>query len=312
MPALAQAEDRCAAFGKPRDQFLALAGEKSFLIDVGRSSWRADYQADKPLFVGSAFKSLVLSTYLQEIEAGRLSLSDPLRINDDIRSLSSPVFGANPDPAKNLQGEAPARSVLEAMIAHSDNTATDAILRHVGVEKVRGFIAATGLTATKIPDSTRRAFSYFAGAPPDTDQGWAGMLRIIAGESFGPIRTAMNDHETMVSTAAELVSYYQRVLMGGFFAKPETLIEFKRISAMADMISRLVPPDIAAYAKGGSVDWQDFHAICGAGQMILGRTPVTFCFTVNWTGPDDSVPKMFGEFKNAAAGMLTAIASCFG
>jgi hypothetical protein len=46
--------------------------------------------------------------------------------------------------------------------------------------------------------------------------------------------------------------------------------------------------------------------------MILGRTPVTFCFTVNWTGPDDSVLKMFGEFKNAAAGMLTAIASCFG
>jgi beta-lactamase class A len=312
-PGFAQDKNACVGVDEPRDQFLAMAGEKSFLIQVGGShSWRADYQPDKPLFIGSAFKSFVLTRYLQSVEMGAVSLSDRLPINDDIRSLSSPVFGADADPAKNLQGEVSARTLLEAMIAHSDNTAADAILRHVGVEQVRHFIAAAGLTATRIPDSTRRAFSYFGGAPPDTDQGWAGMKRIMAGEFFGPPRSAVNDRQTMVSSATDMVSYYRRVLASEFFVNPNVLTEFKRISAMADMIAMVVPPDIAAYAKGGSVDWQDFHAISSPGQMMLGRTPVTFCFTLNWTGPDDGVPKMLGGFKDAVAGMLKAVATCFG
>ncbi|MEJ1975188.1 MAG: hypothetical protein WDN49_03125 [Acetobacteraceae bacterium] len=53
---------------------------------------------------------------------------------------------------------------------------------------------------------------------------------------------------------------------------------------MADAIARVVPPGVAAYAKGGSIDWQDSHALCFAGQMMLGRDPVTICATVNWTG----------------------------
>lgn len=311
--AVAQDKNACAEFDTLREQFLAVPGEKSFLIQVGGShAWRADYHPDKPLFIGSAFKSFVLARYLQLVEMGAVSLSDRLLVNDDIRSLSSPVFGAEADPAKNLQGEVSARTLLEAMIAHSDNTATDAILRHLGVEQVRHFIAAAGLTATRIPDSTRRAFSYFGGAPPDTDEGWAGMKRIMAGEFFGPPRSAINDRQTMVSSATEMVSYYQRVLASEFFVNPNVLTEFKRISAMAEMIAMVVPPDIAAYGKGGSVDWQDFHAISGPGQMMLGRTPVTFCFTLNWTGPDDSVPKMLGGFKEVAAGMLKAVATCFG
>jgi hypothetical protein len=46
--------------------------------------------------------------------------------------------------------------------------------------------------------------------------------------------------------------------------------------------------------------------------MILGRTPVTFCFTLNWTGPDDGVPTVLTGFKGSVAGMLAAVATCFG
>jgi beta-lactamase class A len=41
--------------------------------------------------------------------------------------------------------------------------------------------------------------------------------------------------------------------------KPETLVEFKRIQAMADAIAQVVPPDTIAYAKGGSIDWDGFQ-----------------------------------------------------
>ena len=102
-------------------------------------------------------------------------------------------------------------------------------------------------------------------------------------------RPALNDQQTMASTAEDMVRWYQQALRGAFFKKPETLLEFKRIQAMADAIVHVVPPDTIAYAKGGSIEWAGFHCFSLPGQMIVGKVPVTFCFTINWTGPDDGV-----------------------
>ena len=81
----------------------------------------------------------------------------------------------------------------------------------------------------------------------------------------------MNDHQTMLSTAEEMVHWYQRALKGEFFRKPETLLEFKRIQAMADSLWHVVPADTLAYGKGGSIDWQDFHCFALSGQMDSWR-----------------------------------------
>ena len=284
-------------------QFMALPGKKSYLVEVSPpgTPWRMQHLAHAQMFIGSAVKTFILATFLRFAEQGRLHESDQLTIDDGIRSLDSPIF-------EKLSGTASARTVLEAMISHSDNTATDAALALVGVRNVRRFIATAGLTATVIPESTRILLSYLAGAPPGVDEGWEGMEKIAAGHFFGPPRQPINDRETMLSTAAELVSYYRRVLKGRFFDQPDTLTEFQRIQATADAIARVVPPDIKAYAKGGSIDWQDFHAICVPGQMIVDSIPVTFCFTVNWTGPDSEVPAVAAAYRAAVAAILSSVA----
>ncbi|MEJ1975187.1 MAG: serine hydrolase [Acetobacteraceae bacterium] len=135
---------------------------------------------ERPLFVGSAVKTFILTRFLQATEEGSLSEDTMLPVDDSVRALVSPVFGA-------LSGEAPARVALEAMICHSDNTATDICLRATGAAKVRSFIAQAGLSATRIPDSTRILFSYLAGAPAGVDEGWPGMQRITRGELFGAL-----------------------------------------------------------------------------------------------------------------------------
>jgi beta-lactamase class A len=103
--------------------FVSLPGNKSAQIDVDipRHSWRIAHEPDALLFCGSCFKTFVLATYLQEVEAGHFSESEQIDINDAIRSVGGQVFDL-------LTGTAPARIVLEAMIAHSDNTATDAAM----------------------------------------------------------------------------------------------------------------------------------------------------------------------------------------
>jgi hypothetical protein len=107
-----------------------------------------------------------------------------------------------------------------------------------------------------------------------------------------------------VSTAEEMVRWYTRALKGEFFRKPETLLEFKRIQAMADSLWHVVPADTLAYGKGGSIDWQDFHCFALPGQMLVRGVPVTFCFTINWTGPADGVASTFEAYKNAVADAL--------
>ena len=38
--------------------------------------------------------------------------------------------------------------------------------------------------------------------------------------------------------------------------------------------------------------------------MIVAEVPVTFCFTVNWTGPDDGVAGVFQAYKAAVGDVL--------
>jgi beta-lactamase class A len=285
-------------------RFATLPANASCLVEADHPErpWKASHVPDALLFVGSAVKTFILAQYLRDVEAGRLSEDEQKSIDDAVRSPGSPVF-------LNLTGTTPARSVLEAMIAHSDNTATDVALATVGVERVRALIAEAGLSRTRIPASTRRLFSYLAGEAEGVDLGWDGMKRMATGSLPGPARSPMNERETMVSTADEMVRWYRRALKGEFFQKPGTLTEFKRIQAMADAIALVVPPDTAAYAKGGSIDWQDFHCFSLPGQMIVRGIPVTFCFTINWTGPDDSVAPMFGLLRERVADVLRQAAA---
>jgi beta-lactamase class A len=284
------------------DSFTKLPVTSSCFIATDHPTpWTVGHDHRARLFVGSAVKTFILATYLRDVEGGRLTLDQQLAINDDVRSPSSPVF-------MKLTGTTEARSVLEAMIAHSDNTATDAALKAVGPERVRELIRQTGRSATQIPDSTRRLFSYLAGAPEGVDFGWEGIERRANGQLAGSPRSPMNDHQTMLSTAEEMVRWYQRALKGEFFRKPETLLEFKRIQAMADSLWHVVPADTLAYGKGGSIDWQDFHCFALSGQMMVRGVPVTFCFTINWTGPADGVASVFEAYKNSVAEALNAAA----
>ncbi|HSH99100.1 MAG TPA: serine hydrolase [Reyranella sp.] len=304
--ARAQATDGGGRVQAAIERFAALPAASCLVVaDHPTKPWQASHQPAARRFIGSAVKTFILAQYLRDVEAGRLAEDTQMAIDDSVRSLSSPVF-------LKLTGTTPAVSVLEAMIAHSDNTATDVAMAAVGADRVRVLIAEAGLKQTQIPDSTRRLFSWLAGAPEGVDVGWAGMQKLAEAAPGATTRPALNDRQTMASTAEDMVVWYRKALAGAFFQKPGTLVEFRRIQAMADALVHVVPPDTAAYGKGGSIDWQGFHCFCLPGQMIVGKVPVTFCFTINWTGPADGVGAIFQSYKTAIADILQEAARAVG
>ena len=284
-----------------------LPGETALLFEAEgpKGRIRVAHRDAAPIFVGSAVKTFILAAYLLAVEQGRLSLTEQLPVNDDVRSPVSPVLG-------NLTGTAPAVVALEAMITHSDNTATDMAIRRVGPAAVRSLIAARQLAGTRIPDSTRIMVSALAGAPPGTDLGWAAIKALDDGAPIPSPRPPMNDVSTMVSTGQNMVAWYAYVLGGGLFAKPETLATFKRIQAMATAMPEIAPPNVIAYGKGGSITWEDAQALAVAGQMVAGPVRATFFYGVNWTGEDASVPRVTGtaieQFRILLARSLATLA----
>lgn len=287
-------------------RYLALPGTKSYMIHVGQggSLARITHRPDLFLFTASAYKTFVLGQYLRDVEAGRLAEDEQLGIDDSVRMISSPAF-------IELAGSTEARVVLEAMIAHSDNTATDRATSEVGADRVRALVAEAGLRSIRMPDSTRIFLSYLVGAPAGVDLGWPGIVDALQNPP-GPLRPPLNNAVTLAGTARDFVSWYEQVLQGAFFTRPETLIEFKRIQAMSEQIAKT-----PTYAKGG-----EFAALLGfpgnaksfAGQIVVGgegRTPVTFCFVVNWDGPASEFPAVEAEFFAAIKDVLSVIKQSF-
>jgi beta-lactamase class A len=284
-----------------------LPGQTAMLFEAEgpKGRLRVAHREAAPIFVGSAVKTFILAAYLMAVEQGRLSLAEQLPVDDGVRSPVSPVFG-------NLTGTAPAVVALEAMITHSDNTATDMAIRRVTPAAVRSLIAARQLAGTLIPDSTRIMVSALAGAPPGTDLGWAGMQALDNGAPMPSPRPPLNDVSTMASTGQDMVAWYDYVLGGRLFAKPETLATFKRIQAMATAMPEIAPPNVIAYGKGGSITWVDSQALAVAGQMVAGPVRATFFYGVNWTGNDASMPRVTGvaieQFRILLARTLAVLA----
>ena len=79
---------------------------------------------------------------------------------------------------------------------------------------------------------------------------------------------------------------------------------------MSEQIAKAVPPDTPAYAKGGELPWPGLSTKSFAGQIVVGgkrHTPVTFCFIVNWDGPESDFPAVEAEFFAAIKGTLAVV-----
>lgn len=303
--------------------FASLPGEKGLRLwappDAGRPAWEVSSNAAQPFFIASAFKSIVLAEYLRQLEESLdptdiASLREQLAVQlDEDLTLDESVFSPG-SPAMNppsLLGELTTQTVMEAMIAQSDNTATDMALRRTGPERVRELITSLGLTQTHIPDSTRQFFGYVFGAPDWQDLSWDELLTIAQDDPY-PHRPLLNDEITMGSSADDLVAFYSHVFQGGLFRYPETLACYRGFLSLANTIALSMPLGVNAFAKSGwggarSGGEPSEGVSSMAGAVFVQNRWVYFAQVINWPAEAGTLTEIEPQFFAATNAIFTLV-----
>ncbi|WP_231583327.1 serine hydrolase [Luteimonas sp. FCS-9] len=114
-------------------------------------------RADESWYLASGVKVPIAIAVLREIEQGWLTLDTQVALRDD-----DFVDGAGGTNAHRAGARLPIAYLLEEMIVHSDNTASDVLIRTVGLGQVNAvaaeLIAAQGVRITTLSDVRRRAY----------------------------------------------------------------------------------------------------------------------------------------------------------
>jgi beta-lactamase class A len=251
--------------------------------------------ANHRMFMASTLKSIILCERLRQLDSESVEkkIEDhELRLNKSVWSPGSTIF--NPPDLSGLVSE---RTAMEAMVVHSDNTATDMVLKAAGAEAVRRFIAAIGLKKTMIPDSTRIFAAYLVGASNYKTITWDELISIPPGPLAHPF---LNDVETLASSPDDLVSFFSRALQGRFFSHRETLFQFRRILLLGD-INYLVPfpLGLSVFGKAGYADVPGAHARSIAGAVYFPNRWVYFSMVLNWDAEQADDPETVEAFYGA-------------
>jgi beta-lactamase class A len=287
--------------------FECLPGDKGVKIFApgrnGRRDVSIELNASKQLFVASGIKTFVLCERMRQIDSPDIVEkleSNWLDLDDRVWSFGSPTF--NPP---HLTGKVSERTTLDAMINHSDNTATDMVFKLAGADKVRAFLEQAGLNNTLVPDSTRALTGYVFGAKNYKTITWQELQEVVQGPLVHPF---FNQVQTLASSAHDFVSYYERALRGEFFHHHDTLQEYRRILSLCDFIYLVpLPLGVSSYAKSGNADSAGFHARSIAGGIFFAGQWVFFSFLINWYSQEEEDPETVQAYFDAIHKTLTGL-----
>ncbi|MDT7535090.1 serine hydrolase [Sphingobium sp. SA2] len=127
------------SMAKVMAEIAALPGATSFAVATlgeGPPQLRAAHRADAAMAIGSSFKLTILAELTRAVDAGERRWSDVIPLGP--KSFSGRLLHW-PDRAPMTL-----HSLATAMIAESDNSATDTLLLALGRDKVDAMLATTG------------------------------------------------------------------------------------------------------------------------------------------------------------------------
>ena len=229
------------------DRFRA-AGAAGFLhareIDGDRT---VGYRADELVVTASVFKIPVMVELARRFDNGDPAPTERVRVKPDDRVLGPTGLSAMLDEA-----ELSWRDLAQLMMSVSDNTATDVIMRRVGLDAINATLAELGLERTTLIGDCRALLGSLTedtGLRLDSDDRTGDDAeRLSRWRSLDPTRTSRTTPEEMT----RLLAMVWRDEAGS----PEACAEARRIMATQVWPHRLTsgfPDGVTLAAKTGTL-----------------------------------------------------------
>jgi beta-lactamase class A len=117
------------------------------------------YRGDERWYIASGVKVPVALEVLHQVSEGKLSLNDKIELHDDDRMDSAGPTNSHPAGTRLT-----VRYLLDQMLIYSDNTASDLLIRAVGLKAVNDFLQeqVSGFAPiTLLADVRRNAYGAF-------------------------------------------------------------------------------------------------------------------------------------------------------
>jgi beta-lactamase class A len=125
---------------------------------------RYTYNAATPMYLASTVKIFFLIELLRQAEAGQLDLDEPQTLaEEDFRDGSEHLGHKKPGDSFTL------RELMHFMMHVSDNTATDLILRRVGIENVNNGLLEHGYAVNELTPMLDVRRNVFRMVAPEAD-----------------------------------------------------------------------------------------------------------------------------------------------
>ncbi|MVN87299.1 serine hydrolase [Deinococcus sp. HMF7620] len=282
-----------ASLEEARAAFAALPGQVSLLVqEVGGSGLAkpalTELNAGRPLAVASAFKLAVLGELQAQVQAGTRAWTDEITLQDADRVPSSAALEGAPVGSRFTLRDLAAR-----MIAVSDNTATDLLLRAVGRAGVEARLGQAALP------STREAFALKNPANAE-------LLRAYRAATLNPTARRAVLAQAATASLAGLEGWGNRPLA----LDVEWFVSARRLCTLMAGVSALpetqLNPGVASAADFRAVSYKGGSepGVLNLTTQVTTQAGRTLCVTATWNAPQALNEERFTDLYGALLNLL--------
>jgi hypothetical protein len=263
------------------NQFQELLGDKkeyfSFcLLDNGSMT---HYQKDKEFNVASSYKVYILGELLRQYDEGKLSLEETLTLTEDVRIFDS-SYTENMENGIALT----IHELANAMMGYSDNTATEMLQSHLGIDNIRSLLRQKEIFQTRFPDKLKSLMDITS--------------NITSIDSY-LASTLYRGELGIISTANDLARFYQLLWSKSIFSKSESLKKMKEILSIEDRQQNIPWPEgVSCYRKSGNIDLEHYYGFSLAGIFQKEEAYIPFALCLNCSH-EENINDMLYLFKKS-------------
>ena len=251
------------------DRFPGSLGVTAMHLETGD---QIAYQPHRTLLTASTFKSILLVSVFERIDARELSLDERLLFTDEKRVAGSGVL-----KLMKFETAFAIRDLAVLMITISDNTASQMLFDVVGHSRIRRTIDRLGLIGTRIPLSPKEMLLGIVGLEPAPGDFDLSMERLLHKQyDFG---SRAYSSEGNVATPADMCRLFRQIHDGEALSTEATkaFLDIHKGQQLRTVIPHLLPPGTVCAHKTGQ-----FEAVsCDVGIVYAANGPYAIAVMAN-------------------------------